>query len=386
MFQIQRGPIKHSNVMKTFNEQLRKKSHKKEVPVGVKFQCPICKKLAGRKDTTRTHMKRSHPDQSNLPIDEVQHWDLAANLFVEGQEGASTVISDPEFIPPPKSMCPICSQLFTRRDSVRKHMRKLHPTQADMPIPMDLCQYCHQTFVNTAAHERDHCDQNPDSKFIQKRLLKMGAAKNTDSTPNILFAPPHTSKPHLDDQASIASSSSSSLVGSSGRSSRQFEKDESKILHLFREYLIVNGDVATSVMRQYYSMAKRFFAHCEAAEPLFKADTVLAMNLKPRYVQLLPGISSFLKSMPTISTKQNACKMYAKLTKFLLEYLLCHFKEVCSTDQYDHVKFHLDEVKEKANKHSANLNMRAEKARLEKNREKSQQVSISSTFYVRIFW
>jgi len=247
-------------------------------------------------------------------------------------------------------------------------MKREHPEQANMDIGKggerrSLCKFCHKQFSSVLHHQRESCPKNPDSVMNQKRLAKLKQAQAPKPSSKDFVAQAITS-----DQEDRQSQGSTRSVGSKGsQESRQslpvFERGATRILLEFETWLKEKSALATGVMSQYFSMSVRFFNYCEATEPLFIADSVLTMNKRPEVVHL-PGLDLFLTSLPSDSVRQQACKMYIKLVKFLTRHLTNHFRNILSAADFHHVEVNLKACNSDALESQKIINKRAEKERL----------------------
>ncbi len=273
-----------------------------------------------------------------------------------------------------KSACPICFKCFLRRDKTRNHMKREHPEQANMDIGKggerrSLCKFCHKQFSNVLEHQQESCPKNPDSIMNQKLLAKLKQAQAPKPSSKDFVAQAITS-----DQEDRQSQGSTRSVGSKGsQESRQslqmFERGATRILSEFETWLREKSGLQTSVMTQYYNMSIRFFQYCEDTDPLFIADSVLTMNKKPQVVHL-PGLDLFLNSLETDSIRQAACKMYAKLVKYLTRHLSNHFLNILSPAEYTMIDIRLKAHQCDVLEVQKLINKRAEKERSERNHEK----------------
>ncbi len=235
-----------------------------------------------------------------------------------------------------------------------------------------ICQFCRKPFCCVKDHERESCRQNPNSDFNQKHLSKRKQA----AVPKLSskdFIERHSPKRSGDDdrvdgqrqgsRGSIGSKNSQGSQDSQESSPIQFEKGAGKILLQFEQYLkMLYGNVWNEIITQSYNMSKQFFQHLEESDPLFIADAVLAMNKRPNVVYL-PSITPFLDNLKTTSVRQDACKMYAILLRFLNRHLLDNFGRILSEYQYHQIMIRLEVCSFEALEEQNMLNRRAKKER-----------------------
>jgi len=248
-------------------------------------------------------------------------------------------------------------------------MKREHPEQANMDIGKggerrSLCKFCHKQFSNVLEHQQESCPKNPDSIMNQKLLAKLKQAQAPKPSSKDFVAQEITS-----DQVDRQSRGSSKESQESRQSLPVFERGATRILLEFETWLKEKSGLEKSVMTQYYNMSKRFLKHCEDTEPLFIADSVLTMNKRLQVVHL-PGLDLFLNFLETDSVRQLACKMYAKLVKFLTQHLSNHFLNILSAEDYNQINIRLKARQVDVLEIQKIINKRADKERNVKSHQK----------------
>jgi len=197
---------------------------------GTKSQCPVCKAMFARKDYTRKHMNKIHPEEAQLP----------ENRSLGG-------------------------------------------------LRRDYCDFCSKPFGNLSDHKRKSCRLNPNSVWSKKQEEKRHKhiANKALSQPKFIAAPPATQQiTSLDipDDPFLVQQVQNNATKPPTQQDLE-KRGCNKIINSFTTFLTTSKIVHLNTARIYVAKMRKFLEFSESQNPLFIADLLLEMN-RPSGIEL----------------------------------------------------------------------------------------------------
>ncbi len=236
---------------------------------GTKSQCPVCKAMFARKDYTRKHMNKIHPEEAQLP----------ENRSLGG-------------------------------------------------LRRDYCDFCSKPFGNLSDHKRKSCRLNPNSVWSKKQEEKRHKhiANKALSQPKFIAAPPATQQiTSLDipDDPFLVQQVQNNATKPPTQQDLE-KRGCNKIINSFTTFLTTSKIVHLNTARIYVAKMRKFLEFSESQNPLFIADLLLEMN-RPSGIELPLPHQYILTCCNSSAASAMLCKAYAEFVHFLKLHMLREF-------------------------------------------------------------